>query len=162
MLHYTKLTASITLSLLFTTATAASSFPRGCEVTGYGFNGNDLVLNENGRQSYYLIQNRSERKIELEHFETKPDVFMSPKLETKFDPSSWAAFASDIDNLHFRCYTQEGDARMMVSCRDALDICQYPRVKFALSNMGNYWVSTNKPLAQVIKDTVTKGILLRW
>ncbi len=158
----TKLAALLGFSLLYTTATAATSFPRGCEVTGYGFVDNDLVLNEKGGQAYYMIQNRSEKKIELEHHNTNPDAFMSPKLENKFDPLRWSAFASDVENMHFRCYTQENDDRMLVNCRDALDVCQYPRAKFALSNMGNYWVSTNKPLEQVVKDTVAKGIYLRW
>ena len=162
MSPYTKLTASLALSLLFSHAHADTSFPHGCEVTGFGFSGNDLVLNERGQQAYYMIQNRSDKKIELEHYETDPDVFMSPKLETKFDPLNWAAFASDVENMHFKCYTQVNGDRLSVNCRDALDVCQYPRVKFALSNMGNYWISTNKPQAQVIKDAVAKGILLRW
>lgn len=162
MLSYQKLTTVLTLSLVFTVATAETAFPRGCEVTGYGFVQNDLVLNEKGGQAFYMMQNHSDKKIELEHFETRQDAFMSPKLETKFDPSSWAAFASDIEHSHFRCYTQENGDRMLVSCRDVIDVCQYPRVKFALSNMGNYWISTNKPREQVIKDAVAKGILLRW
>lgn len=162
MSRYTKLTALLAMSLCFTPAIAETTFPRGCEVTGYGFIENDLVLNEKGNQAFYLMQNHSNKKIELEHYETRADAFMSPKLETKFDTQSWAAFASDIQNMHFRCYTKENNDRMLVSCRDAIDICQYPRVKFALSNMGNYWISTNKPRDQVIKDAVAKGILLRW
>ncbi len=167
MSFYTKLTTFLAFSVLCSTAatatpTATSPFPRGCEVTGYGFNQNYLMLNERGDQTLYLIQNRSDKQIELEHYETRSDVFMSPKLESKLAPSSWAAFASDIGNLYFKCYTQTGQERVSVNCRDALDICQYPRVKFALSNMGNYWVSTDKTQAQVINDAVSKGILLRW
>lgn len=162
MSPYTKLSTLLALSLFLTDATAETSFPRGCEVTGYGFNQNDLVINDTGTQSYYMIQNRSDKQIQLEHMETRPDIFMSPKLETKIDTQSWAAFASDIQNMHFRCYTQENGDKLIVNCRDAIDVCQYPRVKFALSNMGNYWISTNKSREQVIKDSVTKGILLRW
>lgn len=162
MSRYTKLTALLAMSIFFTPATAETAFPRGCEVTGYGFMGNDLVFNEKGEQAFYLMQNHSNKKIEMEHFETRQDVFMSPKLETKIDALNWAAFASDIQNSHFRCYTRENGDRMLVNCRDAIDVCQYPRVKFALSNMGNYWISTNKPREQVIKDAVAKGILLRW
>lgn len=161
MSRCTKLSVALTLGFVFTNVCAAN-FPRGCEVTGFNFTGNDLVLNERGQQAFFLIQNRSDKKIEVEHVETNPDVFMSPKLENKFDPSRWAAFASDIENLHFKCYTQINGDKLDVNCREALDVCQYPRVKFALSNMGNYWISTNKALEQVIKDAVAKGILLRW
>ena len=162
MSPYTKITALLTLSLLFTNATAETSFPHGCEVVGFGFNQNDLVLNDTGTQAFYMLQNRSDKQVELEHIETNPNIFMSPKLETKLDTQRWAAFASDIENMHFRCYTQENGDKLLINCRDAMDVCQYPRVKFALSNMGNYWISTNKPQEQVIKDAVAKGILLRW
>ena len=163
MQRFSKLSAAVALSfIVIQSASSESAFPRGCEVTGYSFNESDLVLNDKNEQTFYMIQNRSDKKIELEHFETNPDIFMSPKLESKFDPLQWAAFASDISNLHFRCYTQENGDRLLMSCREVLDVCQYPRVKFALSNMGNYWVSTNKPQQQVIKDAVSKGILLRW
>ena len=140
MLCNTRLTAFLAFSCLSAAAIAATSFPHGCEVSDYGFIENDLVLNEQGKQAFYLIQNRSDKKIELEHIETRPDVFMSPKLETKFDASRWAAFASDVANLHFRRHT----------------FIPY------LWYMGNYWVSTNKMVEQVIKDAVSKGILLRW
>lgn len=160
MPRHTKLAALVTLSLCF--SAFADGLPRGCEITGFGFMGNDLVFNEKGGQSFFMIQNHSDKKIELEHFETNPDVFMSPKLEAKLDSQNWAAFASDIEHSHFRCYTKNNEDRFLMNCREVLDVCQYPRVKFALSNMGNYWVSTNKPREQVVKDTVARGILLRW
>ena len=149
-------------SLLITSAALASTFPRGCEVSGFGFSKNFLIVNEHGEQSFYLIQNRSNQNITLEHYETQANVFMSPTLETKLSPLNWAAFASDVENLYFKCYTQEGDNKVMVNCSDALDVCQYPRVKFALSNMGNYWVSTDKSQDQVIKEATKKGIFLHW
>ena len=149
------------MSVLYATVSFSSTFPHGCEVTGFGYQDNYLILNERGEQSFYLIQNRSDKSIELEHFETK-DSFMSPKLHSKLDPTHWSAFASDIENQHFKCFTQEGETINLLNCSDVLDVCRYPRVKFALSNMGNYWVSTNKNLGQVIKDAVAKGILLRW
>ena len=161
MLFYTKLISALTLNALLITVTVASSFPHGCEVSGFGYSENNLILNDRNDQTFYLIQNRSNKAIELEHIETR-DIFMSPKLHSKLDPLQWSAFASDVENVHFKCFTQEGDNITIVNCGEVLEVCQYPRVKFALSNMGNYWVSTNKDQGQVIKDAVTKGILLRW
>lgn len=149
------------LCILFTKTVFSSIFPRGCEVSGFGYNNNLLVLNERGGQAFYLIQNRSNKAVELEHYETK-DVFMSPKLHSKLEPSNWSAFASDVENMYFKCFNQVDDKIEAINCADVLEICQYPRVKFALSNMGNYWVSTNKEQGQVIRDAVAKGILLRW
>ena len=161
MLINIKQIISFTLTTFLATAALSTPIPRGCEVKGFAYTDNYLVLNEHGDQAFYLLQNHSNKPIEMERIETT-DVFMSPKLHSKLDPSNWSAFASDVMNLHFKCYTQEGENTTVLNCSDVLDICQYPRVKFALSNMGNYWVSTNKEQGQVIKDAVAKGILLRW
>lgn len=147
--------------LFYLNIAQSSDFPRGCEVRGYGYHENYLILNDKGEQAFYLIQNHSHQPVEIEHHETK-DLFMSPKLHSKLDPLQWSAFASDVQDLYFKCYIQDGETTKTLNCSDVLDVCQYPRVKFALSNMGNYWVSTNKELKQVIKEAVAKGILLRW
>ena len=87
---------------------------------------------------------------------------MSPKLQSKLNPARWSAFASDTSDVHFQCFSGDKNDQKQINCREALTICEYPRVKFALSNMGSYWVSTNKPQKQVIRDSIKKGILLRW
>ena len=143
-----------------------SIFPRGCETNGFVFYRDFLVVNEHGKQTFYLIQNHSNQTIEMEHFETKADTFMSPKLEAKLAPTHWSAFASDVEQLYLRCYLQAKDNskenRVVVNCGDFLSVCQYPRVKFALSNQGSYWVSTDKTQYQVIQDATAKGIFLHW
>lgn len=149
------------LGKAFGAVSAPNQFPHGCEVRGFGFNDTQLILNETGEQSFYLIQNRSNKPIELQRIETR-EVFMSPSLNAKLDPLNWAAFASDVENLHFQCFIKEEETIRTLDCRDVLDVCQYPRVKFALSNMGNYWVSTNKSQNEVITDATKKGIYLRW
>lgn len=162
MLLVKKISTTLFVSSLFITAAeAATTFPRGCEITGFGYNSNNLILNEKGDQSYYLIKNSSDTKIELERHETG-DAFMSPPLQATLEPSNWGAFASDVKNLNFKCYKHLDENTSVIDCRDVLEVCQYPRVKFALSNMGNYWISSNKPQNDVIQDSVNKGIYLKW
>lgn len=139
----------------------ADGFPKGCAVTGYGYQSQYLVLNDTGAQTLFLIRNRVDKLVEMQRHETK-DVFMSPPLKGTIESLKWGAFASDEQNTYFKCYIREGENTAMVNCQDVLDVCQYPRVKFALSNMGNYWVSYNKTQNQVINDAVNKGIYLRW
>lgn len=153
--------AALISLLLINTVDANSTFPRGCEVSGFGYNANNLIINDTGEQSYYLIQNRSDAKIELERHETG-EVFMSPPLQATLDPANWGAFASDVKNLNFKCYKHIGENTSIIDCRDALEVCRYPRVRFALSNMGNYWISSNKSQYAVIQDSVAKGIYLKW
>ncbi|MBA2651574.1 MAG: enhanced entry protein EnhB [Tatlockia sp.] len=155
-----KAIISIVLMTVFINSMAAN-LPHGCEVTGFSYKDNYLIVNQTGNQSFYLIQNRSNTLVTLERFETQ-EVFMSPPLTAKLDPTSWAAFASDVENLHFKCVIKEDDNDKQIDCGEVLEVCQYPRVKFALSNMGNYWVSMNKAQDQVINESASKGILLRW
>lgn len=136
-------------------------FPRGCEVTGFGYNGPNLVVNQNGDQTYYLVQNRSMGNIEMQRVELK-DEFMSPSLTAKMLPENWSALASDVAGLSFQCFQVQDESSAKVDCREVLDVCQYPRARFALSNMGNYWVSINKSQQEVISDSVAKGIYLKW
>lgn len=140
---------------------AAGNFPRGCEVSGFGYSNNNLVLNDNGVQAFYLIQNRSTTKIDMQRFDTA-ETFMSPPLQATIEPMNWAAFASDVQNMNFKCYKHDTEEAVPVDCREVLDICRYPRVKFALSNMGNYWISINKSQYDVIQEAVAKGIYLKW
>ncbi|CAM2873210.1 hypothetical protein [Legionella worsleiensis] len=162
MSSFNYINKTLLLSALFVnSAYAVSIFPRGCEVSGFGYQNNFLILNETGKQSYYLIQNRSDAKIELERHETG-DVFMSPPLQATIEPLNWAAFASDVSNLNFKCYKHIEEDTITVDCRDVLEVCQYPRVRFALSNMGNYWISANKAQNEIIQDSVAKGIYLKW
>ncbi|MFY7698018.1 MAG: enhanced entry protein EnhB [Legionella sp.] len=157
------ITFFITLVIIVfnTNSARATTFPHGCEVTGFGFNNSYLILNDSDTQKFYLLANRTDKKIELERLETS-DLSINPQLQSKIDPFNWSAFASDINNFHFQCYTLENDSRYLVNCADVLEVCQYPRARFALSNMGNYWVSTNKPKDWVIKDAAAKGIYLKW
>jgi hypothetical protein len=143
------------------TVVAANAFPRGCEVSGFGFQQAFVTLNDSGFQTFYLMQNRSNTSIELERVNSE-ESFMSPRLQSKLGPQQWAAFASDVSNTHFRCVKRQDENITTFNCRDILQICQYPRVKFAQSNMGSYWVSTNKSLQQVLNEAAAKGIYLKW
>lgn len=138
------------------------AFPRGCEATGFAFQNQYLILNDDGAQTLFLIENAGNINISLEHVENRPDVFMSPKLESKLNLNRWSAFSSDISNFYFKCMQGEGESATQVNCGSVLNVCQYPRAQFPLSNKGNYWISTNKELSQVIKEAASKGIYLKW
>ena len=145
----------ICLSLL---ASSLYAFPRGCEVSGFSFIRNHLVLNDNGAQTLFLIQNTAQTTISFEHIENREDIFMSPKLESTLNSQMWSAFASDMSNFYLKCSMDNNP----VDCSTVLSVCQYPRAQFPLSNKGTYWISTNKEMSQVIKEASTKGIYLKW
>lgn len=159
--HQFKINSFFLILAAASSLEAASIFPRGCEVSGFAYQNQYLILNETGKQAYYLIQNHSESKIEIEH-EAPDEAFMSPPLHASFEPKNWGAFASDVKELNFTCYKNIEGNSTIIDCKEVLEICQYPRVRFALSNMGNYWVSFDKSQTSVIEESVAKGIYLKW
>lgn len=148
-------------SLLFFKCIYVNAFPSGCEVTGFAFFNNYLMLNDSPKQSFYLLQNFSDTQIELKRFAPKK-IFMMPSLLIQLEPQKWAALAVDLQNLYFQCFIKKNDKTEAIGCQDVLDVCKYPRAKFALSNMGSYWVSANKEQTEVIKEAAHKGIYLHW
>jgi len=152
---------AILSTLLCLPMPALADFPRGCESSGFGFDDPYVIFNDTDQQTFFLIENKFHQPLLLERVETE-DTFMSPKLESKLNPGQWSGFASDMSNVHFQCFTRSSTTPTLVNCREVLTICQYPRAKFALSNQGSYWVSTNKPQTKIIHDASKKGILLHW
>lgn len=151
----------ISAFLLLTTSVFGAPFPRGCEVQGFAFTGRDLLLNDKGMQTFYLVHNHTPQTIQLQRI-VDPTAFMSPPLTARIATDQWAAFASDVQNLPFECVYVHDTGTTVVNCYEVVEICQYPRAKFALSNMGNYWLSVNKEQSAIINDAVKKGIYLRW
>lgn len=160
MSHFVRL-CTFTITFFLALAANAHDYPGGCISGGYQFNNNYLFVNDSGQQTFFMIQNTSPYPLQLERVQTK-EAFMAPKLSIIIDPNQWAAFASDSKQLPFECRVVEGTNASRVDCASHVDLCQYPHVKFALSNMGTYWVSFNKPKADIIKDSVKTGIYLKW
>lgn len=148
------------LALIVSTNTFArksNSFPHGCESVGFHFSDKEIILNEDGEQTIYFIENNSSKPLEVKYDEKK-NVFMSVGWHTNLSAKRWAVFASDQKAQHFRCF-EKGE---QVSCGQSLRVCQYPRVKFAVSNQGSYWVAQNMSLNQAKRKAIKTGILLRW
>jgi hypothetical protein len=144
----------------------AYAYPKGCVPVDYTYSVDDVVLNESGVQRVYFFNNHGHQPVELVRHEDS-DAEMNPSLNAKLDPGGWSAFASNIAYLYFSCYVpksaEDGNiSRFKVRCQDVIDICAYPRAKFAVSNEGNYWITSNKPQMDILKEVAAKGIYLHW
>ena len=63
----------------------------------------------------------------------------------------------------FNCIQNDyGEFTHEVNCQDVVEVCQYPRAKFASHNQGNYWISTNRSKYGTRNEVIRKGILLKW
>jgi hypothetical protein len=149
---------SIFLGLFIILSSAyAKKFPRGCEEVGFHFENQEIILNENNQQNIYFIENNTKKTMHLKYDEKK-NVFMSVGWEAELNPKKWVVFASDQQAQHFQCFTK----KQQVMCHQSLRVCSYPRVKFATSNQGSYWIAKNVSLYQGKRQAIRKGILLRW
>ena len=160
-IHWTQSSFLALTLTLFNFGASAEPFPRGCEPKEYQLYQNMLILNPSGQQRLFVVHNNTTESIEIQR-QTSPQDFMSPSMQVNLGPNSWSAIASDMSNLAFECHLNANDHTQKVNCGDYLSICVYPRAKFALSNMGNYWVSANKPQRDIINDVAAKGIYLHW
>lgn len=158
---------SVVLSLAFlaNSAMAARDFPRGCEAIGYEFQDGQLVLQpkpEEGQQALYMIHNISNDNIVIAN-EPPEDAIVAAVWETDVKRYRWASFAMNKSDVRFNCnVVKYRDDKQKVNCADVVKVCTYPRAKFALGNMGTYWVTTNKSQSDAVRKAIQKGILLRW
>jgi len=139
-----------------------SKFYPGCHEVGHRFVDNQLVLEplkvEDYDQTVFFIHNVSSDNLVLRYVPTtRDDIF--PLWQTEIDSNRWAAFATDRTGMRFSCSSIYDDYK--INCQQALEVCQYPRAKFAAHNKGNYWLSGNKFKYPTRSEVIHKGVLLR-
>ena len=87
---------------------------------------------------------------------------MSLAWQARLNKNMWATIAISEENMNFNCnHISKGQIKL-INCANAIRICQYPRVKFTLSNLGTYWIAKNKTLRNSMSKAIKKGILLSW
>ncbi|ATW01647.1 hypothetical protein CCU22_00130 [Candidatus Legionella polyplacis] len=153
-----------TLNILLTSISIAQTiFPNGCKKNGFYFNNKNLFINISGKQSLYLFYNYSKFPIKLtQNKEQKKIINFFLIVTTILDSMHWSAFSLDTKNFCFECFIKKNNIFHKIKCINVLYICQYTNVKFTSSNYGTYWVSSNKKLENIIKETINKGIYLHW
>jgi len=145
----------------------SNDFPRGCEPKGFEFIGENVKLHHTAQedapqQTLYLLHNTSSKRLKIQNKVDKQAI-VAPVWNVELNRYRWAAFATNKKEVIFRCknlYRRANESS--TSCQEVIEICQYPRAKFSISNYGTYWVTSNKSLNQTIRKAIKKGILLRW
>lgn len=141
-------------------------YPTGCETVGFSYEHGALLLASNTKatpQSMYFIHNVSKRSIEFHQARDGSHPYIMHS-HTTLRPNQWAAYATDQTETKFICTTASKKKYQgrVLDCKKLLKICQYPKVKFALNNRGNYWATTNKTKNSAVRTVIRQGTLLRW
>lgn len=155
----------IALAFLTTGETFAKDvkpqFFLGCHPVGHVFTEKGVVINplvvEDQHQTLYLFHNRATSEIKVKADQHVDPNFV-PALTINLSGDNWATFVTRKTDLGFECYNNRGE---QISCKDVLEICQYPRAKFSGGNNGTYWLAVNQTKFAARDEAVHKGILLR-
>lgn len=140
-------------------------FPNGCKPVGFSYENGKLnltpVSSSENVQTIFLFHNRSPQSIKFVS-EKLPGQDFVPQYIHAMAPEQWSAFSISSKHLQFTCSSNDGEASSPISCEGSLDICQYPRAKFADHNSGTYWLKSASTMQEMIQVIVDDGILLRW
>lgn len=159
--------ASLSVFISTNSLAAKRKFPHGCKPVGYQFTYGALELKPVSEtqkiQTVYLIHNISHRVVELEAQKLAHHP-VSPGYVTELDGDLWTAFVQDEPIVKFTCkFVYGDDEKQTTACNEVLELCQYPRAKFAGHNGGSYWVKQQgESLKQAIDSVIENGVLLRW
>ena len=141
-------------------------YPTGCEAVGFSYKYGVLLLKSNTEstpQSIFFLHNISKKAIEFYQVRDGSHPYIMHSHNT-LGPDQWAAYATDQSETKFICTTASKTKYQggILDCEKSLKICQYPKVKFALNNRGNYWATTNQTKNSAVKTVIRQGTLLRW
>lgn len=163
-LFHHRITALLCICCFFSLNTYAKNlapFPKGCEVMGFQWDSPRLRLNQLGEQTIYFIQNISNKLITINHKSSQP-FFMDMGLHAALKKNKWLSLAVNEQEMKLSCSSVSANSEKVIPCEENIRICQYPRVKFALSNQGTYLIAKNASLRQAMRKAINKGILLKW
>ncbi len=161
---------------------APLQFPRGCKPVGFQFKNGFLVLTpvspQEGQssetapqtelesspkipQGLYFLHNISQQRIQLKGYKLPDQIFSADHFNV-IEPMQWGTFAVDDSMAVLRCDIGSTHESTRINCAETIEICQYPRAKFADHNKGTYWVSQSTTLHDAVQASDSNGILLRW
>lgn len=155
---------------LFTITLSAEDKPKkffpGCHEVGHEFVNGRLVLKpvqvEDYDQTLYFVHNLSYDRVKLQ-YDRDSGSAIYPLWGASLKADRWASFATDKDDLQFQCFSDYSSGfSEPINCDSVIEVCQFPRAKFAEHNRGNYWIPSNKSKYSTRNDAIRYGILLRW
>lgn len=141
-----------------------SCFPVGCKATGYKFDFYNLVFNPSTRkypQTIYFITNISNRPVYMlqVHDGSEPYIIYMNGL---INPNTWSVLSVGEEKVKFICTNYNKDKRdhRVISCKDALRVCEFSRSRFGTNHRGTYWLAMNQVRDAAVRIARFHGILL--
>lgn len=156
-----KLILIFSFALAISNSWGAPKPPNNCLDSQYQYIDEQLLLSPlvtEPIQRLYLVKNTSPDTVILTH--TNEDYLVSLGWRSKIDKDRWSAFGVDTSDFLIDCKRQDGETILPIACEAVLAVCYIPDTRFALSSLGSFWVSENKPLNQALVEVRRKGVKL--
>lgn len=139
--------------------------PLGCRDVGYSFHLKVLQFlsaNAGERNSLYFIRNKKNEVVHLYQMRGE-DSARSTYLNHSIRPNQWAVLSTCEKQLNYICTVNDKKSAYgrVVDCADALQVCEYARVKFGLNNRGNHWIVEGNTRNGAVREVVRYGIIPR-
>lgn len=164
--YKSKVTIACLALLISIAANAEKLFPNGCTSDGFSFSHYTLNLHLDAAgqtHSIYFMYNKSNHTVRLYQMRNDSDGYVM-NLNNEIHPFEWGVFAINDHDTKFICtrYDRDYNYGKIIDCEDVFRICEYPNVKFAANNYGNYWAVQSKSRSSAIRSVVRQGVLLKW
>jgi hypothetical protein len=157
--------------LLFNVASASNHrtkkktrFPVGCKPIGYKFDLYNVIFTPSTKkylQTVYFIRNKSNRTIQLLQANDGSDPYII-NIDGNIKPYRWSVLSVSENKIKYICtnYDKRKNKHRVISCQNALQICEFPHTRFGTNHRGTYWLTLNKSRRSAINATRFHGILL--
>ena len=142
-----------------------SKSPLGCRDQGYQYKINVLQIEpeaQGDRQSLYFLYNRMNKPVNLYQMLGDNSVRSMP-LNHVINGGQWSVLSTSQKQMKYICTVDDTASKhgKVVSCADAIKVCEYARVKYGLNNRGNYWFSSSTNRNRAVADVLHYGIIPR-
>ncbi|KTD22466.1 hypothetical protein E3983_01050 [Legionella israelensis] len=144
----------ILLSLFWGFVHAGSALPEFCQAIRID---DETALLKTSKTALFMIYNRTDNTLWLTHPVENPGA--SAGWTSELQPGHWSALNIGQD-FTLNCVESSPGHEQQVSCKDAIRICRYKKVRFPKNNQGSYWAGENLPLKELLSHLAERGFVL--
>lgn len=147
-----------------TTKKNTVKLPTGCLNVGHKYDLYNVIFKPTAtksRQTIYFIHNIGNKSVYL-HEAGESDKPYVMYINGKISPDNWSVLAVTKKQIKFNCtyFDENKKQHRVINCKDALEICEFPKALFGPNHRGTYWVLYNTSRKSAVNMTRNHGVWL--